>query len=126
MKVKLSRFDAADYLTSPERIEAYLDEAAASGDPAFIASALGDVARAQNLSQLSRDTGISLPGLRKALSGSGNPTLETIMKVAKALDIGLQFTVTPKAGRHAVEPAAASKSAQAQRRSEALRARKRA
>jgi probable addiction module antidote protein len=96
MKVKLSRFDAADYLTSPERIEAYLDEAAASGDPAFIASALGDVARAGNLSHLSRETGISLPGLRKALSGGGNPTLETIMKVAKALDITVQFVVTPQ------------------------------
>ena len=124
MKIKLSRFDAADYLTSPERIEAYLDEAAASGDPAFIASALGDVARARNLSRLSRDTCISLPGLRKALSGDCNHTLETIMKVAKALDIGIQFTVTPQPRRSKATAALRSTPEHVDGRTE--RARKRA
>ena len=43
------------------------------------------------MSQLSRDTGISREGLNKALSGEGNPTLATVMKVAKALGVRVGF-----------------------------------
>ncbi|WP_343304136.1 addiction module antidote protein [Mesorhizobium retamae] len=56
------------------------------------------MARAQNLSQLAREVGMSRQGLDKALSGEGNPTFATVMKVAQALGIRLTFKpVQPQA-----------------------------
>lgn len=92
MSEKFSRYDSADYLKTEEDIVAYLETAAEEGDdPAFLARALGVVARSRNMSQLSRDTGISREGLNRALSGEGNPTLATVMKVAKALGLRVGF-----------------------------------
>ena len=59
-------------------------------DPAAFAAALGTVARACNMSQLARDTGITREGLYKALSAEGNPSFATVMKVAKALGVRFQ------------------------------------
>ncbi|RZJ36886.1 MAG: putative addiction module antidote protein [Brevundimonas sp.] len=93
--VTFSRFDAADYLKSEEDIALYLEAVMqeAGDDPAFILKALGTVARARNMSQLARDAGISREGLYKALSADGNPTFDTVLKVAKALD--LKLTLSP-------------------------------
>lgn len=91
MDVKFSRYDVADYLQTEDDIAAYLDAVMEDGDPALIAAALGDVARVRNLSQLARDVGMSRQGLDKALSGEGNPTLATVLKVAQALGIRLTF-----------------------------------
>jgi len=90
---QLKSYDSADYLTDETRIAGYLDAAMeeAGDDPAFIAKALGTVARARNMSQLARETGISREGLNKALSGEGNPTLGTVLKVAKALGLRVSF-----------------------------------
>jgi probable addiction module antidote protein len=79
--------------SKPKDIAAYLEAAAAEAndDPAFLARTLGVVARARNISQLARDVGISREGLNKALSGEGNPTLSTIVKVAKALGLRVGF-----------------------------------
>lgn len=63
------------------------------GDPAAFAAALGDVARARNLSQLARETGMSREDLHKTLSGEGNPSFATISKVVTAL--GLRLSVQP-------------------------------
>ncbi|MDD9209833.1 addiction module antidote protein [Aeromonas dhakensis] len=90
-EVTFSRYDAADYLKSDEDMLHYLEAVMEEGDPALIAAALGDIARARNLSQLARDVGMSREGLYKALSGEGNPTFATITKVAGAL--GLRFGV---------------------------------
>ncbi len=95
MTIKLSRFDPADYLRDEEDIANFLSEVAADGNPELIASALGDIARARNMSQLARDTGLSRVGLTKALSARGNPSFTTIAKVAKAL--GLKMTFAPVA-----------------------------
>ncbi len=88
--VTFSRYDAADYLKTDEQIAAYLDVALEDGDPAVITRALGAVARARNMSQLARDTGMSREGLYKALSGEGNPSFATVMKVAQALGVRFQ------------------------------------
>ncbi len=88
-----SRYDTADYLKTEAEIVAYLDAVMAEGgdDPALIAHALGVIARARNISQLARDTGISREGLYKALSGDGNPSFATITRVAKALGLKISF-----------------------------------
>ena len=92
-EVKFSPFDVADHLKSEEHIAAYLEAVMEeNGDnPALIARALGAVARAHNMSQLAREVGMSREGLNKALSGAGNPTLATILKVSKALGLRLRF-----------------------------------
>jgi len=59
-------------------------------DPAAFAAALGTVARACNMSQLARDTGITREGLYKVLSADGNPSFATVMKVAKAFGVRFQ------------------------------------
>ncbi len=93
MGIKTRRWDSAQHLETEEDIRLYLDACMeeAGDDPAFIVHALGVVARARNMSQLARDTGLSREGLYKALSAEGNPTFSTVAKVAKAL--GLQITV---------------------------------
>ena len=94
-KEKFSRWDAADHLKTRAQIAAYLDACMEEGgdDPAFIAAALGDIARARGMAKLARDTGLTREGLYKSLAADGNPSLGTILKVLKALGLKL----TPKA-----------------------------
>jgi probable addiction module antidote protein len=91
MDIQFSRYDTVDYLQTEEDMVAYLDAVMEDGDPALIAAALGDIARARNLSRLAREVGMSRQGLDKALSGKGNPSLATVLKVAKALGLRLAF-----------------------------------
>lgn len=88
-----SRYDSADYLKTEADIAAYMEAVMEEGgdDPAYVAQALGAVARARNLSQLARDVGMSRQGLDKALSPEGNPSFATIAKVAHALGLRLTF-----------------------------------
>ncbi len=91
MAVETKPFDPAEVLTSDARIIAYLEEAFADGDPGLIASAIGDVARARNISAIARDTGLTRETLYRAFSPGGNPTLATMSAVVKAL--GLQLSI---------------------------------
>jgi probable addiction module antidote protein len=84
-------YDAARYLDSEEAIAAYIADATASGDANELAHALGVVARAKGMSDLSRQTGLSRQTLYKALSGESNPELGTIAKVADALGYRLSL-----------------------------------
>lgn len=93
MADKFSTWDAADHLEDLADVAAFLEAvfAEAGDDPAFIAQALGTIARSGNVSELARRTGMSREGLYKALSADGNPSFATIMKVAKALGLRLNF-----------------------------------
>lgn len=88
-------FDAADYLKTEQDCADYLSAVLEDGDPALLAAALGDVAKARGMSQVARDSGLTREGLYKALSGQGNPSFATVMKVLRAL--GLQVSVQPVA-----------------------------
>ncbi len=94
-KETFSRWDAADYLKSEGDMAAYLQACIeeAPEDPALIASALGDVARARGMVQLAKETGLTREGLYKALSKDGNPNFGTVLKVLHAL--GLKITLQP-------------------------------
>jgi probable addiction module antidote protein len=92
MAVKTTRFDSAEYLDSDEAIGAFIEEALATDDPAFITQALGTVARARGMSQIAKETGLSRESLYKALSADGNPEFSTVIRVMQAL--GLRLTVT--------------------------------
>jgi probable addiction module antidote protein/putative addiction module killer protein len=67
--------------------EACFEEA--DGDAAFVAKALGDVARAKGMSHVARDARLSRESLYKALSGERSPDFETILKVMGALGLRL-------------------------------------
>lgn len=85
-------WDAADHLESDEDIVAYLEAAFEDGDPALIAAALGDVARARGMTQVATDAGLGRESLYKALSSNGNPELATVLKVMQALGLRLQVS----------------------------------
>ena len=91
MTEQFTRFDTADYLKNPSEMAAYLD-ACFEEDPddgSMIRAALSDIACAQGMSHISRDTGLGRESLYKALGSSGNPEFATIMKVMKALGLKL-------------------------------------
>lgn len=84
-------YDVAEQLRTPEEMAAYLDAwlTEAPDDAAGIARALGDIARAKGMSQVARDAGLSRESLYKALGENGNPSLATVLKVARALGLRL-------------------------------------
>ena len=92
-KTKTATWDPAEHLETEEDIAAYLEAAFEEGDPALVAAALGDIARAKGMTQLARETGLGRESLYKALSPSGNPEFATIMKVISAL--GLKLHAAP-------------------------------
>ena len=90
-KTSTTRYDVAEHLRTPEEMAAYLEACfeESNGDAAFIAKALGDIARAKGMSQVARNAGLSRESLYKALSGDRTPGFDTILKVVKALGIEL-------------------------------------
>ena len=88
--VELQDFDMAEHLRNEEEIQLYLNEVLKEDNVDLILSALGDIAKARNMSQLAREVGVSREGLYKAFSGNGNPTFSTVFKVMKALDLNLE------------------------------------
>jgi probable addiction module antidote protein len=94
-KTKTSKYDVAEHLRTPEEMAAYLEACMeeANGDAAFIAKALGDIARAKGMTQVARDAGLSRESLYKALSGERTPGFDTILKVVGALGLKLHAEV---------------------------------
>lgn len=88
--LKTAHWDPAEYLSGPASIAAYLAAAFEDGDPALIAAALGDVARAQGMTQLASRAGVTREALYKALSPSGDPRLSTLIGVMKALGLKIR------------------------------------
>jgi probable addiction module antidote protein len=91
MTEQFTRWDSAEYLKTEEDMANYLDACMeeAGDDPAFIAKALGTIARAGSMTQVARDAGLSRESLYRALSGEGNPDFGTILKVVKSLGLKL-------------------------------------
>lgn len=90
-KTITTRYDVAEHLRTPGEMAAYLEACIeeADGDAAFVAKALGDIARAKGMSQVARDAGLSRESLYKALSGERSPSFDTILKVIGALGLEL-------------------------------------
>ena len=96
METKTAPYDVAEFLETPEEMAAYLEACIqeSDGDAAFIAKALGDIARAKGMTQVARESGLSRESLYKALSGDRSPSFDTILKVISAL--GLQLSASVK------------------------------
>jgi probable addiction module antidote protein len=95
MTIKLNNWDTTKYLKTEDDIAEYFAACMedAGDDANFIAHALGDIARARGMTQLAKDTGLGRESLYKALSGEGNPSFATILKVVHAL--GLKLSAHP-------------------------------
>ena len=85
--VELQDFEMAEHLRTEEEIQLYLNEVLKEDDVDLILSALGDIAKERNMSQIARESGVSREGLYKAFSGKGNPTFSTVLKVMRALNL---------------------------------------
>ena len=96
-KTVTSPYDVAEHLRTPEEMASYLETCIeeADGDAAFIAKALGDIARAKGMSQVASDAGLSRESLYKALSGERKPTLDTVLRVVRALGLKLRAEPAP-------------------------------
>ena len=85
----LPEFDVSLYLEDATAIAEYLTAVLEDGDPALLAAALGDIARAQGMTDIARSAGITREALYKALRSNAQPRFETIAKVCKALGVKL-------------------------------------
>ena len=88
-KIKTKPWDSVEYLKTDADFAGYLDACLEIGDPALVAKALGVIARARGMTKVAKDTELGRESLYKALSEDGNPSLATVMKVAKALGLRL-------------------------------------
>lgn len=95
MNATTTLYGVADGRRTPEEISAYSEACIEGtiGDAAFIAKALGDIARAQGITQVARDSGLSRESLYKALSGEQSPSFDTILKAVTALGMKLSASV---------------------------------
>jgi len=108
-KTVTTPYDVAEHLRTPDEMAAYLEACLeeADGDAAFVAKALGDIARAKGMSQVARDAGLSRESLYKALSGERSPGFDTILKVTRALGLKLHVEAVGLAGPVAQQDAPA-------------------
>ncbi len=87
--ISTTRFDAAEYLNTPERQAAYITAALETGDPEFVRDAIGIVARARGMATIAKEADLNRESLYKALGASGNPEFGTMLRVLKALGLTL-------------------------------------
>jgi len=101
VKIETTAFDSADYLNTAENIAAYLEANLEDSTPDEFRKALDTVARSHGISDLAKRSGMSRPGIYKALGKDGNPSFETIREILAGL--GLRLMVAPAEPHH--EPA---------------------
>lgn len=89
MSEPLYNYDPAAALDSPEAISVFMADALETGDTAYIAKALGVVARAKGMTELARETGLSREQMYRSFSEKGNPTLKTMLAVMRALGVDM-------------------------------------
>ncbi len=89
MVLKTSPFDPADHLKTDLARTVYMNECLKVGDPAYIADAIGVIARSRGMTQIAKEAEVSRESLYKSLSKKGNPEFATILKLMAALDLTL-------------------------------------
>ncbi|WP_407327460.1 hypothetical protein ACEUKD_23715 (plasmid) [Vibrio diabolicus] len=79
MATQLKEFDASDYLTDQQAIQAYLDEAASTGEPAIIAEALAAIAKAKSMDN--------------TLQPPNDPSLSSLISLANVLGVSIKLGI---------------------------------
>jgi probable addiction module antidote protein len=95
-KTQARPWDITEHLETEDDMAAYLEAVLEDRDPALVAAALGDIARAKGMAMIARETGLGRESLYKALSPGGNPESATVLKVVKALGLRLHVSTTRK------------------------------
>lgn len=91
-KIKISElpeFDVAEHLPDDQAIAEYLTVVLEDKDPALLAAALGDIARARGMSEIAKASGITREALYKALRPGAQPRFDTLSRVCAALGVKL-------------------------------------
>ena len=89
MTEPLFDYDPASALSDPQAIAVFVADAFETGDAAYIAKAMGVVARAKGMTELARESGLSREQLYRSFSEKGNPTLKTMLAVMRALGVDI-------------------------------------
>ena len=97
MKKQLRTFDGAEYLDTPDAQAEFITAALETGDQAFVARAIGIVARARGMTAIAKEAGITREALYRSFSETGDPKLSTILGVIKALGLQVSVTAAPAA-----------------------------
>lgn len=85
----LPDFDFSEHLDSEQAMAEYLTVILEENDPALLAAALGDIARARGMSEIAKASGITREALYKALRPNAQPRFDTINRVCAALGVKL-------------------------------------
>ena len=92
MNKNLTTFDVAHYLDSKEMIAEYLSQVLSDGDMDELLLAIGNIAKANGMTQIAKDTGLGRESLYKTFSQGSKPKFETVMKVLNSFGVKLQAT----------------------------------
>jgi probable addiction module antidote protein len=84
-------FDAVEYLKTDKDMADYLNAVLDDGDPALFVAAIGDIAKAKGMMEISKRSGVTREALYRALKLGSQPRFETVAKVINAL--GMRLTV---------------------------------
>ena len=85
----LPDFDFSEHLDSEQAMAEYLTVILEENDPALLAAALGDIARARGMSEIAKASGITREALYKALRPDAQPRFDTVNRVCAALGVKL-------------------------------------
>lgn len=93
MKNELTDFDISQYLDNKEVIAEYLTQVLEDGDIDELMVAIGNIAKAKGLSQISKDSGLGRESLYKTFNKGTKPRFDTVIRVLNSLGIHLKATV---------------------------------
>ena len=89
MKEKLTTFDPAEYIRTEDDAAEFMRLAFETGDAAYIAHAVGVVARAKGMSELARQTGLSREQLYRSFSEEDISTPSAFITASMVRSVGL-------------------------------------
>ena len=92
MKNELTDFDISQYLDNKEVIAEYLTQVLEDGDIDELIVAIGNIAKAKGLSQISKDSGFGRESLYKTFNKGAKPRFDTVVRVLNSLGIHLKAT----------------------------------
>ncbi|MBO4364684.1 MAG: putative addiction module antidote protein [Eggerthellaceae bacterium] len=94
--MRTTRFDAADYLETPEDVADFINIALEDGDPVIIKHAIGTAARSKGMAAIAEETDLNRTSLYRAFEEGGNPQFATVLKVLASLGLSLQVVPTAR------------------------------
>ena len=93
-QLKLTSFDASDYLDSEEVIAEYLTISLKDPDPHAFLTAVRDVAKARGIATIAANAGLGRESLYKTLKPGAQPRFDTVRRLLEAL--GVDIGVAPR------------------------------